>query len=292
MNELTNSIQASSESQIEQTPPDTKSKIDLSSTWRLIGAHALGFLSLVLLQAIVSFSLPWNPAMGGFAICASYFTLLSVWLAFGNSGERAWAIPLAIACFGIQSIVFYSLDEPAIEYAVVFAVVAVIYSLALFLPMILLRRITRIRIERISQLGGLYSERFNFGIGELIFATAVVATLLALAKFVVADWGILTVLASIPLCSLLHFVLVTPIVILTLSSRSEPVVIGLSLLSMAVTFAAEIIVYQQVYDFELSFSSEDLAMIVLLNVTFVLTTFLHLVITRFSGYRLVRLQLD
>lgn len=230
--------------------------------------------------------------MGGFATCASYFTLLSVWLAFGNSGERAWAIPLAIACFGVQSIVFYSLDEPNIEYTVVFAVIAVIYSLALILPMIVLRRVTRIRIERISQLGGLYSERFNFGIGELIFATAVVATILALAKLVLADWGLLPLIAIVPLCSLLHFVLVTPIVILTLSSRREPVVIGLSLLSMAATFAGEIIVYRQAYEFEMSLSSEDLAMIVLLNITFVITTLLHLVITRFLGYRLVRLQLD
>lgn len=230
--------------------------------------------------------------MGGFAICASYFTLLSVWLTFGNSGERAWAIPLAIACFGVQSIVSYSLDEPNIEYAVVFAVIAVIYSLALIIPMIVLRRITRIRIERISQLGGLYSERFNFGIGELIFATAVVATSLALAKLVVADFGFLQVFAVVPLCSLLHFVLVTPIVILTMSSRSEPIEIGVSLLSLIATFAVEVIIYRQMFTFELSLTSEDLAMIVLLDVSFLLTTFLHLVITRFLGYRLVRLQLD
>ena len=231
--------------------------------------------------------------MGGFATCASYFTLFSIWLVFGNSGERAWAIPMAIACFGVQSILLYSLGEANVEYVGGFAIVAIIYTLALLLPMFALRRITLAHIEKMSRLGGLYSERFNFGIGELIFATAVVAILLALAKLVVAaDYWFLQVFAIVPFCSLLHFILVTPIVILTLSSRSEPVVIGLSLLSLAATFAGELIFYRQMFGFEVSLWSEDLALLVLLNITFVLTTFLHLVITRFLGYRLVRLQLD
>ena len=230
--------------------------------------------------------------MGGFATCASYFTLFSIWLVFGNSGERAWAIPMAIACFGVQSILLYSLGEANVEYVGGFAIVAIIYTLALLLPMFALRRITLAHIERLNRLGGLYSERFNFGIGELIYATAVVATILALAKLVLADWGLLPEIATIPLCSLFHFVLVTPIVILTLSNRSEPVAIGLSLLSIAATIAGEVIVFQQFFEFEMSFSSSGLAMFVSLNITFVLTTLLHLVITRFLGYRLVRLQLD
>ena len=233
-----------------------------------------------------------EPCDGRLCDCASYFTLLSLWLAFGNSGERAWAIPLAFACFVIQSTLLYLLGEANAEYIVAFAIAATIYSLALLLPMIALRRITLAHIERLSRLGGLYSERFNFGIGEIIFATAVIAILLALAKLVLADYGFLAILAVVPLCSLFNFVLAIPIVILTLSSRSEPVVIGLSLLSMAATFAGEIIVCGQSLDFEMSLPRQDLDMLVLLNATFVLTTFLHLAITRFLGYRLVRLQLN
>lgn len=282
----------SAELQLQRTPSDTTSSIDTTSVRRLIGTHALGFLTVVVIQWIVSFYLPGSLVIGGLATCASYFTLLSVWLTFGNSGERAWAIPLAFACFVIQSTLLYSLGEANAEYIVAFAIVAIIYSLALLLPMIALRRITLAHIERLSRLGGLYSERFNFGIGELIFATAVVAILLALAKLVFADYGFFAMLAVVPLCSLFNFVLVTPLVILTLSSRSEPVVIGLSLLSMAAAFAGEIVVCGQSLDFEMSMPRQDLEMLVLLNVTFMLTAFLHLAITRFLGYRLVRLQLD
>lgn len=292
MNKLTNSMLVNAEQQPELTPQDTKSNIDTTSLWRLIRTHALGFLTLVMFQTLVSLFLPLSPALGGFAMCASYFTLCSVWLTFGNSGERAWAIPLAFVCFVAQSTLLYLLGEANVSYVLGFGFVAVIYSLGLIIPMIILRVVTLARVERMSQMGGLYTERFNFGIGEIIFATAVVAILLALAKLVVADWKLLALLATVPSCSLLNFVLITPILILTLSSRFETFVVGLSLLSMIATFVGELMVCREYFQFELSSSSIDLAMFVLINVTFFLTTFLHLLITRFSGYRLVRLQLD